>query len=309
MSTRYTNSSEIKSETQGPVGRKPYVAISMSSQRPDPRDALKRFSRNALRLGRNKVLNGVIAIGQTTSEVPFPSRFFPSAPPFRSLTLSVCFSLPFSSISLSLPGFIFYLSLYISLYLSLSLLHQAESDRKGQNDYPWLIYPRSIHGEELFESTIDCRRLPSSSFSLSLSVSCSPLFQHPIPVSNGELSRRAVLIPGAIVQLGINPPVVPDCCERSFLLRSYINRLRSAAKRDPTSSLGPSAKVVLFLPPCSLSWQEESLSSVATTCGRQGKPASRDSAESSRSISEWPYISARLPSRPPPLSYFRGRSR
>lgn len=83
----------------------------------------------------------------------------------------------------------------------------------------------------MFESTID------SAFSLSFSPSSLRYPEHPIPVSNGELSRRTVLIPGAIVQPGITPPVVPDCCERSFLLRSYINRLRSPAKRDPTSSL------------------------------------------------------------------------
>lgn len=162
----------------------------------------------------------------------------------------------------------------------------------------------------MFESTIDS---PSPSFSLSLSL---PYPEHPIPVSNGELSRRTVLIPGAIVQLGINPPVVPDCCKRSFLLRSYINRLRSAAKRDPTSSSLDSAKTVrrpLFLLP-RIPIASGTVVKFGGYHSREGRPASRDSAESSQSISEWPYISARLlpPSLPflsTPLSYFRERSR
>jgi len=58
---------------------------------------------------------------------------------------------------------------------------------------------------------------------------------------------------GAIVQPGITPPVVLDCYERSFFLRSYINRLRSPSKRDPTSSLG-SAKAAIVLRQNILRW-------------------------------------------------------
>lgn len=71
-----------------------------------------------------------------------------------------------------------------------------------------------------------------------------------------SFSGEQYLFLGAIVQPGITPPVVLDCCERSFFLRSYINRLRSPAKRDPTSSLGsaktaPVPLVVLPLSSCS----------------------------------------------------------
>lgn len=73
---------------------------------------------------------------------------------------------------------------------------------------------------------------------------------------------------GAIVQPGITPPVVLDCYERSFFLRSYINRLHSPAKRDPTSSLGsakaaPVAVVLCRSTPCRLSFSHSSCSPIA----------------------------------------------
>lgn len=119
---------------------------------------------------------------------------------------------------------------------------------------------------------------PSPSFSPSFSLSYS---EHPIPYPMESFLSEQYLFLGAIVQPGITPPVVLDCCERSFFLRSYINRLRSPAKRDPTSSLGSAkaapATVVLRrsappacrspVPPAPLSRQEESLSSGTTWPG------------------------------------------
>lgn len=209
------------------------MSQSRCSQCPDPRCAFKRFSSC---LWHKKVSDGVIAIGQTTSEVSFLLRSL--APCFDSLTpplLSMRFSLSFSSVSLS---FYLYLSLFLSpspslshyltpsqsLYLALSL-HQPESDRKGQNDCLWLIYPRSIHGEELFENTIDSAFLPSSSpllspFSLSFSLLLSSRTSN--SVSNGELSRRTVVIPWCYRSTWNNPSGRFGLL-RTFLLPSIVH--------------------------------------------------------------------------------------
>lgn len=84
-----------------------------------------------------------------------------------------------------------------------------------------------------------------------------------------SFSGEQYLFLGAIVQPGITPPVVLDCCERSFFLRSYINRLRSPAKRDPTSSLGsakiaPATAAAVGAPLCRLSYSHSSCSPIAT---------------------------------------------
>lgn len=150
----------------------------------------------------------------------------------------------------------------------------------------------------MFESTIDSVSFPAHPLSVSVTL---PYPEHPIPVSNEELSRRTVLIPGAIVQPGITPPVVPDCCERSFFLRSYINRLRSPAKRDSTSSLG-SAKaddatdaIIVPSPFVGLPdlFQLYPLTDPVATRRVSVGDLHRD-LRSSRPISEWSYISGRL---------------
>lgn len=106
----------------------------------------------------------------------------------------------------------------------------------------------------MFESTID-----SASLSLSLSYS-----EHPIPYPMESFLSEQYLFLGAIVQPEITPPVVLDCCERSFFLRSYINRLRSPAKRDPTSSLGSAKAVSAEVPPLLVVHPRSSCSSIAT---------------------------------------------
>lgn len=132
----------------------------------------------------------------------------------------------------------------------------------------------------MFESTIDSASLtPSLSLPLFLTLSLS-YPEHPIPYPMESFPGEQYLFLGAIVQPGITPPVVLDCYERSFFLRSYINRLRSPAKRDPTSAPRPpptpSSSSSAGVPPlvaCSpvspapLSRQEESLSSGTTWPG------------------------------------------
>lgn len=126
----------------------------------------------------------------------------------------------------------------------------------------------------MFKSTIDSASLPLPLLSLPpltpslfLSLSYSPLSRTSNSVSNGELSRRTVLIPGAIVQPGITPPVVLDCCEHSFFLRSYINRCalpRNAIQLLPLAPPRPSPPPEYPLPPCRLSFSHSSCSPIAT---------------------------------------------
>lgn len=241
------------------------MSQSRCSQCHDPRDALKRFSSC---LWRKKVLDGVIAIGQTTSKVSFLLRSslpcfgsLPSLPSMRFLSLStfslciLLFRLPFC-LTISLQSF------RLCRCINWNLIVKVKTTVSD-----WFT-----HGQYTVKN---CLRVPSIP---SLSPPPVRLFftlsypEHPIPYPMESFSGEQYLFLGAIVQPGITPPVVLDYCERSFFLRSYINRLRSAAKRDPTSTPWlrqdrPVSLVVLpflLLPP---SRREESLSSGTTWPG------------------------------------------
>lgn len=185
------------------------MSQSRCSQCHDPRDALKRFSSC---LWRKKVLDGVIAIGQTTSKVSFLLRSslpcfgsLPSLPSMRFLSLStfslciLLFRLPFC-LTISLQSF------RLCRCINWNLIVKVKTTVSD-----WFT-----HGQYTVKNCLRVPSIPSLSPPPCASLFHSLLSRTSNSVSNGELFRRTVFIPWRYRSTWNNPS------GRSGLLRTFL---------------------------------------------------------------------------------------